>query len=117
MGENKDMKMFFGLAAVVCLLIIFGIVAVKDDKRIRFEEAKRDSVYLVVDNLSQRCQKMDSIIKDQDKKIKSLTFTQSEIKKRLNINDKKIKDNNRIANNAIKGLAIKYAIDYYYGNY
>ena len=39
--------------------------------------------------------------------------TQSEIEKRLNINDRKIKDNNRIANNAIKGLAIKYVIDYY----
>lgn len=107
------MKMFFGLSAVVCVLVAFGFVAVNDDKRIQSENAKRDSVYAVVDSLSQRCQKMDSIIKDQDQKIKSLMSTQSEIEKRLNINDRKIKDNNRIANNAIKGLAIKYVIDYY----
>ena len=110
------MRMFFGLAIMGCLLILFGIVAVKDDKRIRSEEMKRDSVYSVVDSLSRRCQRADSIIKDQDQKIKLLMSTQSEIEKRLNINDRKIKDNNRIANNAIKGLAIKYAIDYY-GNY
>ena len=107
------MKMFFGLATMVCLLVLFGVVAVKDDKRIRSEEAKRDSVYLAVDSLSQRCYKTDSLIKDQDQKIKSLMSTQSEMEKRLNINDRKIKDNNRIANNAIKGLAIKYVIDYY----
>ena len=107
------MKMFFGLAAVVCVLVAFGFVAMNDDKRIQSENAKRDSVYAVIDSLSQRCQKTDSIIKDQDQKIKSLMSTQSEIEKRLNINDRKIKDNNRIANNAIKGLAIKYVIDYY----
>ena len=107
------MKMFFGLATMVCLLILFGIVAVKDDKRVQSENAKRDSVYATVDSLSRQCQKTDSIIKEQDKKIKSLISTQSEIEKRLNINDRKIKDNNRIANNAIKGLAIKYVIDYY----
>lgn len=107
------MKMFFGLATMVCLLILFGVVAVKDDKRIQSENVKRDSVYATVDSLSRRCQKMDSIIKNQDQKIKSLMSTQSEIEKRLNINDRKIKDNNRIANNAIKGLAIKYVIDYY----
>lgn len=107
------MKMFFGLAAVICVLVAFGFVAVNDDKRIQSENAKRDSVYAVVDSLSKRCQRADSIIKDQDQKIKSLMSTQSEIEKRLNINDRKIKDNNRIANNAIKGLAIKYVIDYY----
>ena len=107
------MKMFFGLTAIVCILLAFGFVAVNDDKRIRSEEAKRDSVYAMVDSLSQRCQETDSIIKEQDQKIKSLMSTQSEIEKRLNINDRKIKDNNRIANNAIKGLAIKYVIDYY----
>ena len=102
------MKMFFGLTIMVCVLILFGIVAVKDDKRICSEEAKRDSVYAVVDSLSKRCQRADSIIKDQDQKIKSLMSTQSEIEKRLNINNRKIKDNNRIANNAIKD-----ALDYY----
>lgn len=107
------MKMVCGLAVVVCVLVIFGFVAVNDDKRIQSENAKRDSVNAVVDSLSQRCQKTDSIIKDQDRKIKLLMSTQSEIEKRLNINDRKIKDNNRIANNAIKGLAIKYVIDYY----
>ena len=107
------MKMFFGLAAMVCLLILFGIIAVKDDKRIRSEEAKRDSVYSMVDSLSKRCQMTDSIIKEQDKKIKLLMSTQSKIEKRLNINDRKSKDNNRIANNAIKGLALKYTLDYY----
>lgn len=107
------MKMFFGLAVVVCVLVVFGFVAVNDDKRIQSENAKRDSVYAVVDSLLQRCQKTDSIIKEQDQKIKSLMSTQSEIEKRLNINDRKIKDNNRIANNAIKGLAIKYVTDYY----
>lgn len=107
------MKMFFGLATIVCVLVAFGFVAVNDDKRIQSENAKRDSVYATVDSLSERCLKMDSIIKDQDQKIKSLVSTQSEIEKRLNINDRKIKDNNRIANNAIKGLAIKYVIDYY----
>lgn len=107
------MKMFFGLATVVCVLILFGIVSVRDDKRIQSENTKRDSVYAVVDSLSKQCQRADSIIKDQDQKIKSLMSAQSEIEKRLNINDRKIKDNNRIANNAIKGLAIKYVIDYY----
>lgn len=105
--------MFFGLATVVCVLVAFGFVVMNDDKRIQSENAKRDSVYAVVDSLSQRCQRADSIIKDQDRKIKLLMSTQSEIEKRLNINDRKIKDNNRIANNAIKGLAIKYVIDYY----
>ena len=107
------MKMFFGLASMVCLLTLFGVVAVKDDNRIQREEAKRDSIYSVVDSLSYQCHRMDSIIKVQDNEIKSLLSTQSEMKKRLNINDRKIKNNNRIANNAITGLALKYAIDYY----
>ena len=105
--------MFFGLASMVCLLTLFGVAAVKDDNRIQHEEAKRDSIYSVVDSLSYQCHRMDSIIKVQDDEIKSLMSTQSEMKKRLNINDKKIKSNNRIANNAITGLALKYAIDYY----
>lgn len=104
-------------AIIVCaVLITFGIVAVRDSKRMHSEELKRDSIYAVVDSLSRQCYKMDSIIRVQDNKIKSLMSAQSEVEKRLNINDKKIKNNNRVANNAIKGLALKYAIDYYYGN-
>lgn len=106
-------------AIIVCaVLISFGIVAVKDSRRIQSENLKRDSIYAVVDSLSRQCSNMDSVIRVQDNKIKMLISAQSEIEKRLNINDKKIKNNNRVANNAIKGLALKYAIDYYYyGNY
>lgn len=101
-------------AIIVCaVLITFGIVAIRDSKRMQSENLKRDSIYAVMDSLSRQCYKMDSIIRIQDNKIKSLMSAQSEIEKRLNINDKKIKNNNRIANNAITGLAIKYAIDYY----
>ena len=101
-------------AIFVCIvLILFGIVAVKDSRKMHSEELKRDSIYAVVDSLSRQCHNMDSIIKVQDNKIKMLVSTQSEIEKRLNINDKKIKNNNRIANNAITGLALKYALDYY----
>lgn len=107
-------RTFVVSAIVVCaVLIAFGIVAVKDSKRMHSEQLKRDSIYAVVDSLSRQCSRMDSIIRVQDNKIKSLMSAQSEIEKRLNINDKKIKNNNRIANNAITGLAIKYAIDYY----
>lgn len=101
-------------AIFVCIvLILFGIVAVKDSRKMHSEELKRDSIYAVVDSLSRQCHNMDSIIKVQDNRIKMLVSTQSEIEKRLNINDKKIKNNNRIANNAITGLALKYALDYY----
>lgn len=101
-------------AIFVCIvLILFGIVAVKDSRKMHSEELKRDSIYAVVDSLSRQCHNMESIIKVQDNKIKMLVSTQSEIEKRLNINDKKIKNNNRIANNAITGLALKYALDYY----
>lgn len=101
-------------AIFVCIvLILFGIVAVKDSRKMHSEELKRDSIYAVVDSLSRQCHNMDSIIKVQDNKIKMLVSTQSEIEKRLNVNDKKIKNNNRIANNAITGLALKYALDYY----
>ena len=101
-------------AILVCIvLILFGIVAVKDSRKMHSEELKRDSIYTVVDSLSRQCHNMDSIIKVQDNRIKMLVSTQSEIEKRLNINDKKIKNNNRIANNAITGLALKYALDYY----
>lgn len=101
-------------AIFVCIvLILFGIVAVKDSRKMHSKELKRDSIYAVVDSLSRQCHSMDSIIKVQDNKIKMLVSTQSEIEKRLNINDKKIKNNNRIANNAITGLALKYALDYY----
>lgn len=99
---------------IVCtVLVAFGIVTIRDNRRMHSEQLKRDSIYAVVDSLSRQCSSMDSIIRVQDNKIKSLMFAQSEIEKRLNINDKKIKNNNRIANNAITGLAIKYAIDYY----
>lgn len=102
---------------IVCVVLVaFGIVAVRDSKRMYSEQLKRDSIYAVVDSLSRQCSSMDSIIRVQDNKIKSLMSAQSEVEKRLNINDKKIKNNNRVANNAIKGLALKYVIDYYYGN-
>lgn len=104
-------------AIIVCVvLILFGIVVMRDSRRTHSEKMKRDSIYAVVDSLSRQCSGMDSIIRVQDNKIKSLMSAQSEVEKRLNINDKKIKNNNRVANNAIKGLALKYAIDYYYGN-
>lgn len=110
-------KTFVISVIIVCvILVVFGIVAVRDSKRMHSEQLKQDSIYAVVDSLSRQCSSMDSIIRVQDNKIKSLMSAQSEVEKRLNINDKKIKNNNRVANNAIKGLALKYAIDYYYGN-
>lgn len=100
-------KTFIITAVTVCIvLILFGIAAVRENERTRSEEAKRDSIYSVVDSLSKHCHKMDSIVAIQDIKLKS-------IEKRLDTNDKKIKNNNRIANNAITGLALKYALDYY----
>ena len=98
----------FVISAIIVwiILTLFWIIAIRNDRRMQSENLKRDSIYAVVDSLSQQCHKMDSIVNVQNNKIKS-------IEKRLNINDKKINNNNRIANNAIKGLALKYALDYY----
>ena len=94
-------------AIFVCVvLILFGVIAVKDSKKMYSEDIKRDSIYSMVDSLSDHCSKMDSIIKVQDQKIELLMSAQSKMKE-------KIKDNNRLANNAIKGLALKYTLDYY----
>ena len=100
-------RTFVILAIFVCVvLVLFGIVAVKNSKKMYSEDIKRDSIYSMVDSLSDRCSKMDSIIKVQNQKIESLVSTQSKMKE-------KIKNNNRLANNAIKGLALKYTLDYY----
>ena len=98
----------FIISAIIVwiVLTLFWIIAIRNDRRMQSENLKRDSIYAIVDSLSRQCHNMDSIINVQNNKIKS-------IEKRLNINDKKISNNNRIANNAIKGLALKYALDYY----
>ena len=109
-------KTFIIVGVVICLiLVLLGIFSMKNDKIMLFKEAKLDSIYVMVDSLSRQCHRMDSIIKVQDSQIKSLTSTQSAMEKRLDVNDKKIKENNRIAINAIRGLALKYTIDYYGG--
>ena len=100
-------RTFIISAVITCIvLILFGIVAIRNDRRMQSENLKRDSIYAIVDSLSRQCHNMDSIINVQDKKIKVM-------EQRLNSNDRKIKNNNRIANNAITGLALKYALDYY----
>lgn len=102
-------KVFVIVALVTIVALgIMGIASIRKDNSQAQKDEQTAKLIANVDSLLVLQHKSDSIIKAQSIRIAVLEKSQK-------AQDAKIKENHRIAYNAIKGLALKYAIDYYGG--